>query len=52
LNSASFRVRSIAFQKKTRSSYSRRILPMSRLTNGCETGAYETDLIFLDLEYA
>ena len=31
--------------KNTRSKYSRRIVPMRRSTNGCETGADGTDLI-------
>jgi hypothetical protein len=42
---APLRARSTAFQKNTRSRYSRRIVPISRSTNGCETGAYGTDLI-------
>jgi hypothetical protein len=37
--------KSAAFQKNTRSKYSRRIVPMRRSTNGCETGADGTDLI-------
>jgi hypothetical protein len=32
-------------KKHTRSKYSRRIVPMRRSTNGCETGADGTDLI-------
>src|SRR6516165_11409260 len=45
LYSFSLRARSTAFQKNTRSRYSRRIVPISRSTNGCETGANGTDLI-------
>ena len=44
-NSPSLRARSTLFQKNARSRYSRRIVPISRSTNGCETGAYGTDLI-------
>jgi hypothetical protein len=45
INSSSFRFRSTAFQIGTWSRNSRRIVPISRSTNGWDTGTYGIDLI-------
>src|SRR6266849_8833068 len=45
LESRSFVSRSAAVQKSVRSRHSRRMVPIRRSTNGCESGTYGTVLI-------